>query len=287
MALTERQVWGSVADVMTDGWGACDSLSDLRPPDVEACKVVRNKLPFAVRAEGRAHSGLCYDAFIPLGGHIEMSRSANYRNSAARMFGSSLAEIFSAPDYECTLEGSQEKPEFAVTRLRSGPMPTEKAPAYPAVRHGEPLDKLALDQIAMLLGAHVLQRYCAAPKPAKSSRRGLEPWQKLRTEEMLRSRLEGNITIKELASACSLSESHFARGFRTSFGTSVHQHLIELRIERAKSLLSQANKQLAEIAQLSGFCDQAAFTRTFSKLERMTPSRWRKCNNARSEQSAR
>ena len=48
------------------------------------------------------------------------------------MFGSSLAEIFSAPDYDCRLEGSHEKPEFAVTRLRSGPMPVEKAPAYPA-----------------------------------------------------------------------------------------------------------------------------------------------------------
>jgi AraC-like DNA-binding protein len=146
------------------------------------------------------------------------------------------------------------------------------------VRRGEPLDKLALDQIAMLLGAHVLQRYCGSLKGTTSARSGLEPWQKLRAEEMLRSRLEGNITIKELAVACSLSESHFARRFRTSFGISVHQHLIQLRIEHAKTLPSQENKQLAEIAQLSGFCDQAAFTRTFSKVERMTPSRWRRCN---------
>jgi AraC family transcriptional regulator len=300
--------------------------------------------------------------------------------SAPRMFGASLAEIFSAPGYDCRLEGSHEKPDFAVTRLQSGPRPADKAPAYPAddallvcvsltptamghwrarykgrevgvtraipfattvldllcsmemwvrgpfdylhyylsaqlltrvaldngvaaayelreaffiedlvvaqltrsilsrVRHGEPLDKLALDQIAMLLGAHVLQRYCGAQKVATSARRGLHPWQKLRAEEMLRAQLEGNITIKELATACSLSDSHFARGFRTSFGISVHQHLIRLRIERAKSLLLQANKQLAEIAQRSGFCDQAAFTRTFSRVERMTPSRWRKCN---------
>jgi len=306
---------------------------------------------------------------------------ARRRNSSGRMFGATLAEVFSAPAYDCKLEGSHEKPDFAVTRLRSGPMPTDKAPAYPAddallvcvsltptaighwrarykgrevgvtraipfattvldllcsmemwvrgpfdylhyylsasllrrialdngvatayelreaffiedlvvaqltrsilspVRHGEPLDKLALDQIAMLLGAHVLQRYCGTLKAAPSPRRGLQPWQRLRVEEMLRARLEGNMTIKELAMACSLSESHFARSFRISFGTPVHQHLIQLRIERAKTLLAQANKQLAEIAQLSGFCDQAAFTRTFSRVERMTPSRWRKCNN--------
>ena len=310
-----------------------------------------------------------------------MNRSAaGHQKPLPRMYGLSLAEIFSAPDYNCRLEGSYEKPEFAVTRLRSGPRPAEKAPAYPAddavlvcvsltptaigqwrarykaqevgvtraipfattvldllcsmemwvrgpfdylhyylsapllkrvaldngvatayelreaffiedlvvaqltrsilspVTHGEPLDKLALDQIAMLLGAHVLQRYCGAAKVATPARRGLQAWQKLRAEEMLRAQLEGNITIKEMATACSLSQSHFARGFRTSFGASVHQYLIRLRIERAKGLLAEPKKQLAEIAQLSGFCDQAAFTRTFSRVERMTPSRWRKCN---------
>jgi AraC-like DNA-binding protein len=36
---------------------------------------------------------------------------------------------------------------------------------------------------------------------------------------------------------------------------------------------------LVEIASLSGFCDQAAFTRTFSRIEHMTPSRWRRVNS--------
>jgi AraC family transcriptional regulator len=148
------------------------------------------------------------------------------------------------------------------------------------VTHGEPLDRLALDQIAMVLGAHTLQAHCGAPRFAVSSKPGLEPWQKLRAEEMLRAHLEGNITVKELADACSLSESHFARCFRLSFGTSVHQWLIQLRIERAKCLLAETRKSLVEIALLSGFCDQAAFTRTFTRLERMSPSRWRRFNGA-------
>jgi AraC family transcriptional regulator len=147
------------------------------------------------------------------------------------------------------------------------------------VAHGEPLDRLALDQIAMVLGAQTLQAHCRAPKFAVSSKPGLEPWQKLRAEEMLRAHLEGNITVKELADACSLSESHFARCFRLRFGTSVHQWLIQLRIERAKCLLAETRKSLVEIALLSGFCDQAAFTRTFTRVERMSPSRWRRFND--------
>jgi len=302
-----------------------------------------------------------------------------------RMFGSSLADVFNSPAYDCRAVGSDQKPEFAVTRLRSGPREMEKAPVYPpdqailicvsltpatigqwkaiyngrsvgvtraipfattfidltcrmemwargpfdylhyylsrellerialdnamsssiqlrevffvedvvvaemtksilsSVKHGEPLDKLALDQIATVLGAHTLQAHCGAPKFAVPPGRGLEAWQKLRTEEMLRAHLEGNITIKELATACSLSASHFGRCFRHSFGTSVHQQLIQLRIDRAKALLSRTDKTLAEIALLSGFYDQAAFSRTFSRIEHLSPSRWRRVNRDRAE----
>jgi AraC-like DNA-binding protein len=147
-----------------------------------------------------------------------------------------------------------------------------------AVKHGEPLDKLALDQTAAVLGAHTLQAHCGTPKFTVPPKRGLEPWQKLRTEELLREHLEGNITINELATACSLSPSHFGRCFRRSFDTSVHQRLIQLRIDKAKDLLSQTNKTLIEIALSSGFYDQAAFSRTFSRIEHMTPSRWRCLN---------
>src|SRR5271154_5104839 len=116
------------------------------------------------------------------------------------------------------------------------------------VKHGEPLDRLALDQIATILGAHTLQTHCGAAKFAVPPRRGLEPWQKLRTAEMLREHLEGNLTIQELAAACSVSASHFGRCFRKSFGISVHQWLIQLRIARAKDLLSGASQTLVEIA---------------------------------------
>jgi len=312
---------------------------------------------------------------------VRDKRAVRHPKSGARMFGSSLADVFSTPAYDCRVVGSDQKPEFAVTRLRSGPRKMEKAPTYPPdqailicvsltpaaigqwravyngrsvgvtraipfattfidlscrmemwvrgpfdylhyylsrellerialdnavpslpqlreaffvedlvvaqmtknilspVKHGEPLDRLALDQIATVLGAHTLQAHCGAPKFAVPSRRGLEPWQKLRTEEMLRAHLEGNITIKELAIACSLSRSHFGRCFRRSFGTSVHQRLIQLRIDHAKELLSRTKKPLVEIALLSGFYDQAAFSRTFCRIEHTTPSRWRRLNS--------
>lgn len=306
--------------------------------------------------------------------------STVHQELRSQMFGSTLAAIFNAPKYHCALKSTRGNPEFAVTRLQSGPRPIEKAPTYPRdeallvcvsltptavnqwraiyggrevgvsksiafattaldlrcpmemwvrgpfdylhyyvsdsllkcvaneneiatpselqavffvddlvvaqltrsilsqVTHGEPLDKLALDQVAMLLSAHVLQRYCGAARAARASGSGLQTWQKVQAEEMLRAQLDGNISIRELATACSLSPSHFARGFRRTFGTSVHQYLIRLRLEKAKALLMRTKKKLAEIAPLSGFCDQAALSRAFSRVEQETPSRWRRRN---------
>src|SRR6202022_544140 len=47
------------------------------------------------------------------------------------MFGSSLADVFRTPDYDCRVVDANQRPEFAVTRLRSGPREMEKAPTYP------------------------------------------------------------------------------------------------------------------------------------------------------------
>src|ERR1700720_594068 len=60
-----------------------------------------------------------------------VKRTIHHTTSGPRMFGSSLADVFSSPAYDCRLVGSDQRPEFAVTRLRSGPREMEKAPMYP------------------------------------------------------------------------------------------------------------------------------------------------------------
>jgi AraC-like DNA-binding protein len=147
------------------------------------------------------------------------------------------------------------------------------------VTRGEPLSRLALDQIALILGAHILQSRSGTPPVPAAPAPGLEAWQRMRAEELLRAHLSGNISAADLAAACELPQNTFARRFKESFGTSVHQHLIELRLERAKQLLLRGNRSFAEIASLSGFYDQAAFSRTFRRIEKLTPSRWTRLNN--------
>src|ERR1700721_958750 len=145
------------------------------------------------------------------------------------------------------------------------------------VRSREPLDTLALEDVSLLVSTHLLQHY-GNGEGILRAQPSLDAWQKIRTEEMLRAHLEGEIRIADLATACQLSPSHFSRCFRKSFGTSVHQWLIKLRIDTAKNLLREPELSLAEVGFRSGFCDQPAFTRAFPRLEGITPFRWRKLN---------
>jgi AraC-like DNA-binding protein len=97
----------------------------------------------------------------------------------------------------------------------------------------------------------------------------------------LRENLDGRIPLADLARACELSVSHFARSFKASFGVSCHRWLTERRIEHAQELLARPSIPLVDIASQTGFGDQAAFTRTFHRLVGTTPRQWRREHGGR------
>jgi AraC-like DNA-binding protein len=135
---------------------------------------------------------------------------------------------------------------------------------------------LALDHLELILGAHLVQRYGATRQRRDVGRSGLATWQRRRAMELLHANLDGSVRLTELACACDLSVSHFARSFKTSFGVTCHRWLTERRIERAQELLALSNRPLVDVAYQCGFGDQAAFTRTFHRFVGMTPGRWRR-----------
>src|SRR5258708_15974784 len=95
---------------------------------------------------------------------------------------------------------------------------------------------LALDQFSLLLGAHLLQRYGVLQKTRRRSKGGLAPWQKRRASELLHENMHGRIRLSDIARECGLSVSHFARSFKTSFGTSPHHSLSPPPIHPPKQL---------------------------------------------------
>lgn len=146
----------------------------------------------------------------------------------------------------------------------------------PFLGRSDALSVLALDQFSLILGAHLIQQYGVLQKAARHSKGGLAPWQKRRASEILHENMHGRIRLSDVARECGLSTSHFARSFKTSFGISTHQWLLQHRIEHAKGLMVQTTMSLLEIAVQSGFNDQPAFTRTFEQFVGISPGRWRR-----------
>jgi AraC-like DNA-binding protein len=92
--------------------------------------------------------------------------------------------------------------------------------------------------------------------------------------EMLQSRFDANISTRELEVLSGLSRWQLARQFRKAFGVSPHRYHVLRRLDRARNLLGRGHS-LAEVAQGSGFADQAHFSRQFRSAFGLSPGQWR------------
>lgn len=78
--------------------------------------------------------------------------------------------------------------------------------------------------------------------------------------------LEQALTIDALARVAGWSADRLRRSFRRATGTSLHQHLIQRRMRRARTLLEQtADLPIAAVARRCGFADPKHFCRTVTR----------------------
>ena len=110
---------------------------------------------------------------------------------------------------------------------------------------------------------------------SKSTENRLNP----ATEYIHREYTNDNISIPYLASLCNMSEVLFRRNFKNSTGLSPLKYINNLKISRAKELLSVGMCSVSEAATLSGFHDECYFSREFKKHTGMSPVEYKKNSN--------
>ncbi len=82
--------------------------------------------------------------------------------------------------------------------------------------------------------------------------------------------------LDEIASHACLSKYHFCRLFKKHVGVSPIQFVLNLRISRAKVLLSRPELTIASVAVRTGFSDLSEFNKKFKKVTGITPTEYRK-----------
>ena len=83
------------------------------------------------------------------------------------------------------------------------------------------------------------------------------------------------LDIAALASIACVSEAHFIRVFRTTFGETPHRYLQRRRVERAMFMLRETPKSITDICLDVGFSSLGTFSRTFTSIVGQTPSAYR------------
>jgi AraC-like DNA-binding protein len=144
-----------------------------------------------------------------------------------------------------------------------------------AMQRRELPPRLFLDHVALAVLAHAAYVYGGIRVQNPSDKGCLAPWQARHAKAMLMANLNGDVTIAELSAECGLSISHFARSFRLTFGMPPHRWLMEQRVAKVKSHL-KSRVPLAEIADMCGFSDQAAMSRSFKRIVGDSPGEWRR-----------
>ncbi|MGH9900768.1 MAG: helix-turn-helix domain-containing protein [Pyrinomonadaceae bacterium] len=102
-----------------------------------------------------------------------------------------------------------------------------------------------------------------------------------RARDYIESCYDEPVSLPLLAGVACLSRHHFLRLFREIFRMTPHQYLTEVRLQKARRLVEENDRPVAEVCVAVGFEDPSSFARLFRRRFGRTPralrrpARWR------------
>jgi AraC family transcriptional regulator len=135
--------------------------------------------------------------------------------------------------------------------------------------------RLYIESLANVLAVHLLRQYVAAKPVLPIYEGGLPQRQVLQVLNYINDHLSQDIKLADLAALLDMSQFHFSHLFKQAIGTSPYQYLLQQRVERAKQLLKQSDRSIAEIALECGFNSHSHLSKTFRQSTSMTPKAYR------------
>ncbi len=141
---------------------------------------------------------------------------------------------------------------------------------------GGPGGRLYLEGLATALTVHLLRTQRTAKQAPTPHNGGLAPLRLRRVLEFIAAHLGDDIALADLAAVAELSTHHFGEAFKTATGRPPYRFVMARRVERARELLRDGERPIAEIAYAAGFSSQAHLTTNFRRLTGVTPGRFRR-----------
>jgi AraC family transcriptional regulator len=95
----------------------------------------------------------------------------------------------------------------------------------------------------------------------------------------IESHITGPLLVADLCALIQLSEAHFSRAFKRTFGKSPHAFLMSRRVELAAQYMLQTEASLSDIALRCGYADQPHLSKQFRQTTGYTPAAWRRAHS--------
>lgn len=91
----------------------------------------------------------------------------------------------------------------------------------------------------------------------------------------MRENVENNLTLDHIAKHFNLSPSHFSARFQQETKQSPIKYFITLKIEKACQYIELSDMKISEVFPILGFQDGAYFSRMFTKIMGISPTKYR------------
>jgi AraC family transcriptional regulator len=100
-------------------------------------------------------------------------------------------------------------------------------------------------------------------------------WEIRRAIEFLRDTYMLAFDLDRLAKVAGLSKYYLEKVFKQAVGLSPQQYILQLRVERAKKMLTFSSKSIVDISMELGFFDQSHFSNAFKQFTGISPLAYR------------
>ncbi|MHA6483266.1 response regulator transcription factor [Paenibacillus sp. strain BS8-2] len=97
----------------------------------------------------------------------------------------------------------------------------------------------------------------------------------LEARTFLDRNLNRDLSVEEAATYVGLSTSYFSLLFKQTFGETFIEYVTRERMERAKTMLAESQKSVAQIAKEVGYAERRYFTKVFMKYTGENPTDFR------------
>src|SRR6516164_960800 len=108
-------------------------------------------------------------------------------------------------------------------------------------------NKSYVDALMNVLGHELSRSDEEESRNSPVSRGGLASWQTRIVMQHIEEHVGEQISLGTLAKLARLSQAHFCRAFKQSFGVPPHEYHVQRRIEKAKALLAERNASVTDV----------------------------------------